>query len=291
MQDKRCTKVIILSIAFLICSQNLAYANSDHLVLSNDMPRPFCLSRVCSFASGELWSVGGGGHITYISSKGERQERIITATDLEAIYFVNTTGWIVGTNGTIMVSTNNGKDWSRQISDTEEDLKSISCVDENHCWIVGTKGIVLRSSDGGHKWQKIRTPVSEGLHAISFITPKIGWAVGAKGLVIATKDGGISWNISHRALTLFPETDFATPGSWYGVKFVSQQIGWVAGSRGVAKTSDAGKTWHTFDLDNSFIGIVTQDGKEVWAIGRYGNNYHTQNSGKTWDKCAADRRK
>jgi photosystem II stability/assembly factor-like uncharacterized protein len=287
----RGTAIKVLTIAFLLASQNLAYAGSDRLTLSSDMPRPYCFSHICSFKSGGMWSVGGMGSILYTSPTGKQYRRTITAADLLGIYFVNTTtGWIVGTNGTILVSTNSGKDWFSQFSNTEEDLKSISCVDENHCWIVGTSGIILRTEDGGRNWRQSNAPGGVSLNAVSFVTPEIGWAVGSEGIIIHTRNGGETWNVSKAILTLFPNTDFATESSWYGVKFINEKIGWVAGSRGVAKTVDGGKTWRTFDLDDSFIGIVTQDGNEVWAVSRYGCNYHTQNSGKTWNKCEEAKR-
>jgi photosystem II stability/assembly factor-like uncharacterized protein len=111
----------------------------------------------------------------------------------------------------------------------------------------------------------------------------MGWAVGDDGIVLRTTDGGRSWEKFTATIVLFPNGPFAKPMNLLTVKFVDQKRGWVAGAGGIAATVDGGKTWKALEVeDNAFIGLVSNDGKTVWAISREGANYVTRDAGLTW---------
>lgn len=119
----------------------------------------------------------------------------------------------------------------------------------------------------------------------------MGWAVGDNGLVMRTKDGGLTWESRQVPLDCEPMCDkWGQPLE--SVKFVNEQLGWVVASNQVARTTDGGETWEVMSLadDNnrvvSIIGLVSQDGKRVWAVNEGEYNYFSQNAGRTWNKYA-----
>jgi photosystem II stability/assembly factor-like uncharacterized protein len=68
------------------------------------------------------------------------------------------------------------------------------------------------------------------------------------------------------------------------VKFLNREVGWVAGTGGIARTVNGGQTWEVKEIeDGSFIGLVASDPNTIWAIDSDGTNYLTKNGGITWE--------
>ena len=100
---------------------------------------------------------------------------------LFAVHFANLThGWIVGTNGLILHTTDGGKTWLRQQSTVNQSLRDVAFRDENRGWAVGEKGLILHTTDGGNMWSRYPTPAQYNLQDIH-LHKNAGWIVGAKG--------------------------------------------------------------------------------------------------------------
>ena len=70
------------------------------------------------------------------------------------------------------------------------------------------------------------------------------------------------------------------------VHFVDNNVGWVAGWRGVVlRTEDKGETWtyHQTCTKSNLDGIYFVDASEGWAVGGDGSIVHTEDGGKTWE--------
>jgi hypothetical protein len=64
--------------------------------------------------------------------------------------FINgKSGWIVGTSGTILHTSDGGENWVVQSTTSGRILYGVSFVDQNHGWIVGSNGCILSTIDGG----------------------------------------------------------------------------------------------------------------------------------------------
>lgn len=59
------------------------------------------------------------------------------------------TGWWVGRRGWIFRTTDQGANWTQQVSPTVNVLWAISSVDANTAWAVGENGIILHTTTGG----------------------------------------------------------------------------------------------------------------------------------------------
>jgi photosystem II stability/assembly factor-like uncharacterized protein len=99
------------------------------------------------------------------------------------VFFISSSkGWLVGTEGLIMSTTNGGNSWTVQTSKTINNLFGIRFTSENEGWVVGEGGLILRTSDGGRNWSETRVGAQNFLGISGSITGGI-WAIGAKGTI------------------------------------------------------------------------------------------------------------
>ena len=82
------------------------------------------------------------------------------------VFFVDAQhGWIVGSNSTILHTTDGGMTWNRQPRQPlpfDIVLKKVRFIDPQTGWVVGDDGMVLKTTDGGQTWniQKTATPTA-----------------------------------------------------------------------------------------------------------------------------------
>lgn len=252
------------------------------------IPGPYRLNNYCMPNKKELWVGGGHGQVVHFSEGKPYVEYYLADENqykpsFHGIYFNElSAGWVVGENGSIFHTMDNGKKWIKQNSGTQETLRAITCVDNARCWAVGSDGVILLTRNAGEHWRRIDCDITESLEAVEFVNTTIGWAVGDDGLVLHTKDGGETWNEQRVRIGCDPECAKGETGNLHAVKFVNPQLGWVAGSNGIARTADGGKTWEMKYIKNEFfIGLVSHDGKNVWAVND-GDNYFSDDAGRTW---------
>jgi photosystem II stability/assembly factor-like uncharacterized protein len=103
----------------------------------------------------------------------------------------------VGSNSTVLETTDGGKTWQAKGLDLGEQnyrFTSVSFTDKEG-WITGEPSILLHTTDGGASWSRI--PLSEKLPGV----PNTILALGSKsaemttnvGAIYQTKDGGQTW--------------------------------------------------------------------------------------------------
>jgi len=152
------------------------------------------------------------------------------------VFFINTTtGWVASDDGRIWKTTDSGANWVLQSTPTAtlgDALFDIFFVDANKGWACGYKGVVLTTSNGGTTWTQIATNVASNnchIQSIHFTSATIGFANGCWGQVIKTADGGYTWTQAN-----------ASVGFGEKIFFTNSNIGWCAGSNGIAKTTNGG---------------------------------------------------
>lgn len=72
-----------------------------------------------------------------------------TPTTLQDLHFTGQHGWIVGTQGLVLASTDGGRSWVRQASGTGMDLQRVFALGPRAVWIAGAYGSILASATGG----------------------------------------------------------------------------------------------------------------------------------------------
>ena len=92
--------------------------------------------------------------------------------------------WIVGDEGTILASTDDGVTWSRQESGTRYDLYAIDVAEDGEGYAVGRGGTALRTVDRGAHWEAIPTGLSGFMGDVVRLAPGRAIVVGERGTIL-----------------------------------------------------------------------------------------------------------
>lgn len=105
---------------------------------------------------------------------------------LNAVSFADARhGWAVGSRGAVLSTSDGGRTWRAQASDTDSDLLDVKFFDAREGWAVGSDGTAIHTTDGGATWRTEPTGTPHPLEKIFFVGRARGWAVGFGGTVVA----------------------------------------------------------------------------------------------------------
>lgn len=200
-----------------------------------------------------------------------------TSQTLQDIRFTpNNLGLAVGSQGTIVRTTDGGQNWLPVPSGTAQNLNEVCFSDDISAFVVGDSGTLIKSVDGGQSWMHVSMPDSIHLYGICFINSTKGWVAGADnhhGYIFHTDDEGSSWSLK------YTRHEFQLKS----VTFINDTNGWAAGPQGIICTNDGGSTWNTQFTGNSvnLEYISFSDPAVGWALGGH-LVLHTLDGGINW---------
>jgi photosystem II stability/assembly factor-like uncharacterized protein len=103
-------------------------------------------------------------------------------------------GYVVGTIGRILKSSNIDTIWTEQTSGTSFNLNSVTFTTKTlgitSCYAVGMQGTILKNYNGNDSWVSQTSGTSENLNSVTFVNANKGYIVGDNGIILATPNGG-----------------------------------------------------------------------------------------------------
>ena len=189
--------------------------------------------------------------------------------NLMGIQMINeTTGFIAGSENTILKTTDGGETWvgsseRARVGETRNNLEGIWFVSETTGWIIGSFGTLLHTADGGENWTKQDPGFDNNLFGIFFIDENTGWICGQESLILHTTDGGATWN----------QQKTESIDDLHDIIFVDAMVGWaVGGYNTILHTTDGGKTWAVSNIPGgaNFKGVHATDQNHCWTVNDWG---------------------
>jgi photosystem II stability/assembly factor-like uncharacterized protein len=220
------------------------------------------------------------------------------------IEFVSPTeGWISGSRGDFLHTTNGGINWlvvtpfpEDTVWSPSDAALSMSWVNQTHGWKINSIGpaygisngvVIHQTTDGGNSWQKNVISTTEGDFAviIQFVDINNGWLLifnfsTQTSINLKTTDGGNNWN-PYIGAGIFFFVDANNGWSFYG-----------SGQNGseppfyILNTTDGGTNWAYQHTDNNVGGynaIYFPDVNNGWIVGDAGKVLKTTDGGTNWN--------
>lgn len=208
---------------------------------------------------------------------------------LRDVYFLNATrGFIAGSGGTFLSTTDGGKTWKSEAKFTADTIEQIYFSDENNGWLLCQKSqfsrgansssYLLKTVDGGASWKTVNFDAGRfRVTKIFFAKTGLAMAIGEAGALLTLGDDGKKWK-----RTVSPTRYLLLDG-----KFTDDFHGTIVGAGGsVLFTEDAGASWNGAILQGAEkpklnkVFFVNQ--KNGWTVGSGGKIYQTINGGRAW---------
>ena len=232
------------------------------------------------------------GVATANAAAGWTRQTSGTMAWLRSVYFLDQNrGWVAGSNGTLLQTSDGGVNWKRLLSLTKDTLHDVYFADEKHGWLLAERDVfklksdaeprsyLLRTDDGGQSWRRLflTTETNARLLRLSFADAQRGWVFGETGMIFVTRDGGEHW--ARQALP----TKHLLLGSAFNDYARLLLVG--AGAT-IMQTTDGGTTWQRGllrDAANPRFTAASCAGPNLgWAVGFGGSIYTTADGGRTW---------
>ena len=239
----------------------------------------------------------------------------LDSNDLTSILMVDAfTGFAVGNNGALVMTTNGAVTWSTLNSGTSVNLTNIGAIDTANVYITGENGLIMKTEDGGLSWAVVPVGTNETFKAITFHGANEGWAVGTNGTIFhyngttwSPEDiNGVTVNLNGVYIDTITGSVYVVGdngsifmydgNAWTSVStpvavalndigFANEQYGLAVGENGtILRTSDGGTSWDlAFNgLSSPFTRIQIANPDTAWAVGRQGMVYQTIDGGQTF---------
>ncbi|HIQ05341.1 MAG TPA: hypothetical protein EYH31_06550 [Anaerolineae bacterium] len=194
--------------------------------------------------------------------------------EIRGLSFVDASyGWGVGTNGTIIATTDGGVRWHYDAPFPDFSLEDVLFWDRSSGWAVGSNGIILHTTDGGITWAVQGSGTTQTLRAVAFNGPGFGYVVGDGGTVLFTTDGGQTWTAQ----------DSGTTANLRGLYVNSVGQAWAVGDGGTIITNTDGPWTVQFSgVTATLYDVAFTSSSFGWVVGEAGTMRRTTNGGQTW---------
>ena len=216
------------------------------------------------------------------------QNPIPQGNDLRSSSFINdNTGWIVGSSGTMLKTTNGGANWNILQNGSMETYVSVCFKDVNSGWLLSKnntgyygQAYIRHTTNGGLSWfnQLVLGDSIQGADNIQFLNINTGYALvfSARNYVFKTTNGGTNWFVVSSPTNIWMRKLF----------FKDENTGWICGEAGyIFKTTNGGINWDSLKppITHAYYGICFPDYNTGYVVGIFGYSIQkTTNGGTNW---------
>jgi membrane protein len=196
------------------------------------------------------------------------------------VQFIGEKGWIVGSDGVMLVTADGGANWTiRKFGNYK--FNSIRMVNENKGFIAADRGWLLTTKDGGNSWKVAAWEGQPNFTRIVFNKER-GIITGHRGFILETFDYGDKWQMRRIAAAMHRNRYV----NLNEALFAGEKRIWLLGDDGVILFSDnGGRTWTPKRFkEYSYYAACLIGPKEILAGGAKGVIIKTLNGGASWQE-------
>lgn len=183
---------------------------------------------------------------------------------------------LVGSQGLVMTSDDQGKNWQRQIISGKPNFIGIAACPDKTLIALSFDRRLWTSIDNGKQWTEQTLPTSEDVMDISCAPDGSYWVTGSFSSLLYSRDQGSNWQ----------QNSFDEDALLTHIEFFDNKTGIVAGEFGLFyKTTDGGASWNSIGIigDELYpLAIHFNDVNTGWAGGLSGVIMKTDDGGSHW---------
>lgn len=185
---------------------------------------------------------------------------------------------LVGSQGLVMTSTDQGVTWQRRIVEGKPNFTGLAACPDKSLIAVSFDRRLWSSADNGVTWTSRPITTKQDVMDLHCAPDGSIWVTGSRSTLLHSTDSGVSWQ----------ESDLGEDAMLTFIKFFDHQTGILAGEFGMFyKTTDGGNSWQSVGVigeDLYPLGVYFADENTGWAGGLGGVIMKTTDGGVTWTR-------
>lgn len=235
------------------------------------------------------------------------------------IQFIKNRGWIVGKDGIVLITKDEGKTWQLYKFGSFY-FNDVRMVDSLNGFIACENGYLLSTNDGGNSWSVTQwNDIRTDMNSMAFYRDH-GIICGDNGIILTTEDRGKTWDVQNidearrkkryvnlnnsyfindeKVVLIGDEGTILISNdggktwkkkkflerNYHAIYFADSERGYIAGEKGeFITTIDGGETWQRSKISRHTINKILPQQGSLWAIGDMGFVKKSGDNGKTWN--------
>jgi photosystem II stability/assembly factor-like uncharacterized protein len=213
--------------------------------------------------------------------------------DINSVFFICLNrGTIVGDEGIILRTGDEGNNWTAQNSGVMDNLYAVSYYGYSITLAVGTSGTILYTNNSGQNWTILQSGMMGTYYSCQMINETVGVAAGVNAIFqpffTRTNDGWDTWDSTSFYIE-HENVDYE--GRLSDVQFINTSVGFataivdVPAGGAIVRTIDGGNSWETvLFYDEALFSIDFTEEDVGYAVGDHGAVVQTSDGGESWQE-------
>lgn len=208
----------------------------------------------------------------------------------DVYFFDENKGFIAGSGGVFLATSDGGKTWTRRNISTSDSIEQIHFTSENTGWLLcqrnqfnrgaNSSSYLMKTTDGGASWRQVNFGADIGRGRIAKIFSSGGGsltAIGESGALLTLQNDGAVWE-----KLVSPTRFLLLDGAFAG----ESRAAIVGAGGSLFFSEDAGASWNkafvSGDAGAHLNRVFFVNKNSGWTVGNHGIIYQTVNGGKSW---------